>query len=119
MLRKLGISHRDAYVTANSRRGYYHIARTRVIQTAISKERLNNIEEIVNSSYKLDKFDSECFNNIVDKIIVGIIDDNDNKNSKVIKFILKIGKSYDYVLTENKGSMSFENKNKYVCNGIL
>ena len=40
-LRKLGISHRDAYVTANSRRGYYHIAHTRVLETAISKERLN------------------------------------------------------------------------------
>ena len=40
-LRKLGISHRDAYVTANSRKGYYHIAHTRVIETAISKERLN------------------------------------------------------------------------------
>lgn len=40
-LRKLGIPHRDAYVTANSRRGYYHIAHTRVLETAISKERLN------------------------------------------------------------------------------
>lgn len=40
-LRKLGISHRDAYVTANSRRGYYHIAHTRVLERAISKERLN------------------------------------------------------------------------------
>lgn len=40
-LRKLGISHRDAYVTVNSRRGYYHTAHTRVLETAISKERLN------------------------------------------------------------------------------
>ena len=40
-LRKLGINHRDAYVTANSRRGYYHIAHTRVLEAAISKERLN------------------------------------------------------------------------------
>lgn len=39
-LRKLGINHRDAYVTANSRRGYYHIAHTRVLEKAISKERL-------------------------------------------------------------------------------
>ena len=39
--RKLGISHRDAYVTVNSRKGYYHLAHTRVIETAISKERLN------------------------------------------------------------------------------
>lgn len=40
-LRKLGISHRDAYVTANSRRGYYHVAHTCVLEKAISKERLN------------------------------------------------------------------------------
>ncbi len=39
--RKLGISHRDAYVIVNSRRGYYHVSATRVLQTAISKERLN------------------------------------------------------------------------------
>ena len=47
-LRKLGISHRDAYVTVNSRRGYYHIAHTRVLETAISKERLNK-RGLVNS----------------------------------------------------------------------
>ena len=47
-LRKLGISHRDAYVTANSRRGYYHIAHTYVIEQAISKERLNK-RGLVNS----------------------------------------------------------------------
>lgn len=47
-LRKLGISHRDAYVTVNSRRGYYHIAHTRVLETAISKERLNR-RGLVNS----------------------------------------------------------------------
>lgn len=47
-LRKLGISHRDAYVIANSRKGYYHIAHTRVIETAISKEILNK-RGLVNS----------------------------------------------------------------------
>ena len=47
-LRKLGIGHRDAYVTANSRRGYYHIAHTVVIEKAISKERLNK-RGLVNS----------------------------------------------------------------------
>ena len=47
-LRKLGISHRDAYVTVNSRRGYYHIAHTYVLEQAISKERLNK-RGLVNS----------------------------------------------------------------------
>ena len=48
ILRKLGISHRDAYVTANSRMGYYHITHTRVLEQAISKERLNK-RGLVNS----------------------------------------------------------------------
>ena len=47
-LRKLGINHRDAYITANSRRGYYYIAHTRVLEMAISKERLNK-RGLVNS----------------------------------------------------------------------
>lgn len=47
-LRKLGITHRDAYVTANTRRGYYHVSATRVLQIAISKERLNK-RGLVNS----------------------------------------------------------------------
>ena len=47
-LRKLGINHRDAYITANSRRGYYHVSHTKVLEIAISKERLNK-RGLVNS----------------------------------------------------------------------
>ena len=36
--RRLVITHRDVYVTVNSRRGYYHVSATRVLQTEISKE---------------------------------------------------------------------------------
>lgn len=47
-LRKSGINHRDAYVTANTRRGYYHVAHTRVVEKAISKTKLNE-KGLVNS----------------------------------------------------------------------
>ncbi len=47
-LRKLGINHRDAYVTVNSRRGLFHISHTRVLESAISKDRLNK-RGLVNS----------------------------------------------------------------------
>lgn len=47
-LRKLGINHRDAYVTVNCRRGYYYVAHTTVLEKAISKERLNK-RGLVNS----------------------------------------------------------------------
>lgn len=40
-LRKLGINQRDAHVTANARKGYYHVAHTRVLEKAISKKLLN------------------------------------------------------------------------------
>ena len=43
MLRKLGINRRNAYVTANARKGYYHVAHTRVLEKAISKDVLNKV----------------------------------------------------------------------------
>ena len=39
-LRKLGINHENAYMTANTRRGYWWVAKTVVINTALSNERL-------------------------------------------------------------------------------
>jgi hypothetical protein len=47
---------------------------------------------------------------MVDKILVETIDENVNKNPNVIKFILKIGKSYDYVLNQNKRSIHLGTK---------
>lgn len=39
-LRKLGMSHKNAYMVANTRRGYYFVASTVVLHTAISNKRL-------------------------------------------------------------------------------
>ena len=39
-LRKLGVNHENAYMTANTRRGYWWVAKTVVINTALSNERL-------------------------------------------------------------------------------
>ena len=39
-LRKLGISHESAYMTANTSRGYWWVAKTVVMNTALSNERL-------------------------------------------------------------------------------
>jgi len=35
---------------------------------------------------------------IIDKIIGGKIDEDENKNPNIIKFILKIGKNYDFLI---------------------
>ena len=47
-LKKLGISHRDAYVIEYSRRSYYSITYIRAIERVILKERLNK-RGLVNS----------------------------------------------------------------------
>ena len=50
--------------------------------------------------------------NLIDKIIVGEIDENGNKNPNVIKFILKTGKNYDFLIDNQKHCMSFCKWNK-------
>ncbi len=47
-LRKLGVNHYNAFMTANCRRGYYFVGNTWTLKEAISKERLNK-RGLVNS----------------------------------------------------------------------
>lgn len=61
---------------------------------------------------RLEEFNEDCFKNLIDKIIVGEIDDNGNKNPNVIKFILKTGKNYDFLIDNQKHCMSFCKRNK-------
>lgn len=75
-------------------------------------KRLNKIEEIINNTHRLEEFNADCFNNMVDKIIIGEIDENGNKNNNVIKFILKTGKNYDFLIDNQKYCMSFRKRNK-------
>ncbi len=39
-LRKLGLNHKDAYMTANNRKGYWATVNTRTVKTALSSQRL-------------------------------------------------------------------------------
>lgn len=75
-------------------------------------KRLNKIEEVINTTPRLEEFNEDCFKNLIDKIIVGGIDENGNKNSNVIKFILKTGKNYDFLIDNQKHCMSFCKWNK-------
>lgn len=59
-------------------------------------KRLNKIEEVINTTPRLEEFNEDCFKNLIDKIIVGEIDENGNKNPNVIKFILKTGKTMTF-----------------------
>lgn len=70
-------------------------------------KRLNKIAEVINTTPRLEEFNEDCFKNLINKIIVGEIDENGNKNSNVIKFILKKGKNYDFLIDNQKYCMSF------------
>ena len=70
-------------------------------------KRLNKIEEVINTTPRLEEFNKNCFKNLIDKIIVGEIDENGNINPNVIKFILKTGKNYDFLIDNQKHCMSF------------
>ena len=53
--------------------------------------RINAIESIIQDSNELSEFDSETFNNIIEKIIIGEIDEDDTPNPNAFRFILKNG----------------------------
>ena len=72
-------------------------------------KRLNKIEEVINTTPRLEEFNEDCFKNLIDKIIVGEIDENGNKNPNVIKFILK---NYDFLIDNQKFCMYFCKRNK-------
>jgi len=67
--------------------------------------KIKEIEKIINNPTTLEKFDRETFENIVDKIVIGEIDENNNLNSNVIRFVLKTGNEYKEILpTKNDGN---------------
>lgn len=67
----------------------------------ISK-RLSQIEKILDEPKTIKEFDKEIFDNLVEKIIIGEKDENENINPNTIRFILKIGTEYKYEINENK-----------------
>ena len=89
-----------------------------IINKEKQEKRLNKIQEIINNTPRLETFNEDCFKNMVDKIIVGEIDENGNKNPNVIKFILKTGKDYNFLI-DNKKSMSFRKENKSIYNRAI
>ena len=75
---------------------------------------LEKIEEIVNVPLALKKFDREAFDSIVEKIIVGEIDEKGNINPNVLRFVLKIGTEYKYDLNNNRNkNVSFDSSCRF------
>ena len=68
------------------------------------------VEKMLDTPNTIKDFNKDIFENFVENIIVGEVDENGNTNSKVIRFILKIGTDYRYEINEDK-SVSFRPNN--------
>lgn len=75
----------------------------------ISKQ-LKIVEEILSASKTINDFNEETFNNLVEKIIVGEVDEDGNVYLNTINFILKVGSSYQYEINDDK-TVSFRTTN--------
>lgn len=71
---------------------------------------LKIVEKMLDTPNTIKDFNKDIFENLVENIIVGEVDENGNTNSKVIRFILKIGTDYRYEINEDK-SVSFRPNN--------
>lgn len=71
---------------------------------------LKIVEKMLDTPNTIKVFNKDIFENLVENIIVGEVDENGNTNSKVIRFILKIGTDYKYEINEDK-SVSFRPNN--------
>ena len=67
----------------------------------ISKQ-LEIVEEILNTKKTIEDFDRDTFDNLVEKIIVGVKDDEGNIIPNVVNFVLKVGTEYKYEINDNK-----------------
>jgi len=75
--------------------------------------KIKEIEKIMNEPTSIKEFDKETFDSIVERIILGEIDEDGNSNPNVVRFILKTGKEYK---CENNGidtSVSFGSYKRY------
>lgn len=67
----------------------------------ISKQ-LDIIKKTFEDQTDIKSFDETIFESLVEKIIIGEVDEDNNINSNVIHFILKIGTHYKYEISNNK-----------------
>ena len=56
------------------------------------KGKIEGIKELLKKNQIINEFDREVFNILVDKVIIGGIDENGNKNPYIINFVLKNNK---------------------------
>ena len=72
-------------------------------------KRLKDIEQVLDTPLKLKEFDREVFENIIERIVIGEIEENGTHNNKVIRFILKTGAEFKKQLIEKKDRINGNN----------
>lgn len=73
----------------------------------IVSKKIKEIEKIVNAPTSIKEFDKETFDSIVERIIIGEVDEDGNSNPNVIRFILKTGIEYKCENNRIDTSVSF------------
>ena len=97
-------------------------------------KRLKDIEQVLDTPLKLKEFNREVFENIIDRIIIGEVEEDGTHNNKVIRFILKTGTEFKKNLIEDtdktngnnsvslrqeKTPRNFDKHIKISCGGFL
>lgn len=81
------------------------------------KEKILEIKEILKKNDIITEFDRGIFDILVDKVIIGEIDENSQKNPYVINFVLKSkSENSDYMVEEEKKHKKQEIKNINIKN---
>lgn len=62
----------------------------------ITQERINQIKETLKNTKKLEEFNPEIFENLIERIYIGEISEDSTKDYSVIRFVLKTGELAKY-----------------------
>ena len=79
--------------------------------------KIKEIEKIVNVPCTLTEFDENTFDNFVERIVVGEVLENGEKDPNVVRFILKTGSEFKIALANQDiktSNVSFESKERTV-----
>ena len=77
--------------------------------------KIKEIEKIVNVPCTLTEFDENTFDNFVERIVVGEVLENGEKDPNVVRFILKTGSEFKIALANQDiktSNVSFESKER-------
>ena len=72
----------------------------------IMERKIKQIEKIVLGPNTIKEFDRDVFESIVEKIVVGEVNDNQEKIPNAIRFILKTGESYETNFIDKKEKLA-------------